>query len=106
MPSLLFYIPRLQFLRRVVLLNRLRDYRTGRVSALVVLALRRYRPRHIARTQTKRNRQTSQYCRYRRCNDFVDLLFTHSNLLSLPLVIFPFTMPYVRAQLLVWCLQV
>ncbi len=62
MPSLLFYIPRLQFLRRVVLFDRFRDYRTGRVTALVVLALRRYRPRHIARTQSKRCAKGSQGC--------------------------------------------
>ena len=75
LPPLLF--PRLQFLRRVVGFNRLRDDGTGRVTTLVVLALRRYRPRHIARTQTKRCAQGRQGCNQYRDNNLNYLLLTH-----------------------------
>lgn len=53
MLSLLFYILRLQFLRCVISFNGLCDYRAGRVTALVILALRRYRTGHIARAQSE-----------------------------------------------------
>ena len=41
----------LQFLTRIIRLNRLRHYRAGRVAALVVLALRGNRSCHVAARQ-------------------------------------------------------
>ena len=46
-----------QFLRRIVGLDRLRLDDHTRVTVLVVLALSRYRPRHVTTCESERYRQ-------------------------------------------------
>ena len=67
-------------LTRIVRLYRLRLNDDRGVSALIVLALRCNRSGHIAARESERKSEAGQEgCQCRR-NDFVDLLFGHSDM--------------------------
>ena len=68
----------LQFLRRIVLFNRLRHDGTGRVASLVVLALRGDGPRHVAGTQSERRTQRRQRRYQHGDDDLNNLLPCHT----------------------------
>ena len=50
----------------------------ARVASLPILALRCYRPCHIARTQSERNRHACHNSRYHRGYNLVNLLLSHN----------------------------
>ena len=67
-------------LTRIIRLYRLRLNDDRGVSALIVLALRCNRSGHVATRESERKSEAGQQRRHCRRHDFVDLLFTHSDM--------------------------
>ena len=65
------------FLRRVILLNGLRDDGAGGVAALVILTLSGDGPSHVAGRESQCDRCTRHNGRRESDDDFVDSLFVH-----------------------------